>query len=512
MIYLQRLGDATSTEQQAGKHSVVLGTVDIKDEFPMVDQEKPMAVSLHNKLYRVKKNVQRLGAKMWYWIFRDFLNKHLDMHRCIEQPCKAKNSHCCVMVHVDDVMFCGDGWYWENVFLKKLKEHYNISHSQLQSIGSEIAFLKRRIKRLEEGLALIPGTKASKVIELFEENFGKARPQTIACDASIQTEDVSEEVGQRDAHAFRAVIGTLLFLARVRPDLLFVVKDAMSRPTLTAISRLRKVIGYLKTTSDFCMVLEKPIGGQGKWKNSERFWVIETFSDSDWNGNKQHRRSTSCGVHALNGGFLFASSRTQRVVSLSSCESELHSMVSALCDGIYLRRCIEFLTVCQVEHHLLVYLPSARQVATRQGPGRLKHVSGKLLWIQQVVHEGKVQMTQVPTLWNVADAGTKPLASKCIQMLLHCIGMARAEGDQTIGQEEYEVQFQKYSSGKQINALAKNIARVIVFMGLEPLQGATAMPLGESDIYGANAQCSIEPNHVQSDGYSWMFIMQCAAF
>ena len=121
-------------------------------------------------------------------------------------------------------------------------------------------------------------------------------------------------------------------------------------------------------------------------------------------------------------------------------------------------------------------------------------------------------MTQVPTLWNVADAGTKPLASKCIQMLLHCIGMARAEGDQTIGQEEYEVQFQKYSSGKQINALAKNIARVIVFMGLEPLQGATAMPLGESDIYGANAQCSIEPNHVQSDGYSWMFIMQCAAF
>jgi len=126
-----------------------------------------------------------------------------------------------VMVHVDDVMFCGDGWYWENVFLKKLKEHYNISHSQLQGIGSEISFLKRRIKRLEDGLALIPGTKASKVIELFEENFGKARPQTIACDASIQTEDVSEEVGQRDAHAFRAVIGTLLYLARDRPDLLF---------------------------------------------------------------------------------------------------------------------------------------------------------------------------------------------------------------------------------------------------------------------------------------------------
>ena len=78
----------------------------------------------------------------------------------------------------------------------------------------------------------------------------------------------------------------------------------MSRPTLTATSRLRKAIGYLKTTSDFCMVLEKPIGGQGKWRSSERFWMIETFSDSDWNGNKQHRRSTSCGVHTLNVDFL----------------------------------------------------------------------------------------------------------------------------------------------------------------------------------------------------------------
>ena len=121
MPYLQKLGDETPTEKPTGKHSVVLGTVDIKDAFLMVDQEKPMAVGLHNRLYRVKKNVagQRLGAKMWYWSFRQFLNEHLDMHWCIEQTCIAKNSHCCVMVHVDDVMFCGDGWYWEIMFFPR---------------------------------------------------------------------------------------------------------------------------------------------------------------------------------------------------------------------------------------------------------------------------------------------------------------------------------------------------------------------------------------------------------
>ena len=110
----------------------------------------------------------------------------------------------------------------------------------------------------------------------------------------------------------------------------------------------------------------------------------------------------------------------------------------------------------------------------RQGPGKLKHVSGKLLWIQQFVMEGKVQLVQPPTLWNFADARTKPLIAKRIQMLLHCMGMARAEGHQTMGQEEYEFQLQKHGTSKQVNALAKSIARVILLMGLEPFQGATS--------------------------------------
>ena len=148
----------------------------------------------------------------------------------------------------------------------KLRQRCTISHSQLQGIDSEITFLKRKIKQLESGLALIPGTRTSNVVELFESVFGKTRQQSIPCDSSLQTEDLSEEVGPGDAHAFRAVIGTLLYLARDRPDFLFTVKELssfMTRPTLTAISRLRKIIGYLKTTSDYCMVLETPVGGRG---------------------------------------------------------------------------------------------------------------------------------------------------------------------------------------------------------------------------------------------------------
>ena len=76
--------------------------------------------------------------------------------------------------------------------------------------------------------------------------------------------------------------------------------------------------------------------------------------------------------HLLNGAFLFGSSRTQRVVSLSSCESELHAMISTLSDGIFLRRCLEFIFNVQVEHVMFTDSSSGRQLAMRQGTGKVK--------------------------------------------------------------------------------------------------------------------------------------------
>ena len=237
----------------------------------------------------------------------------------------------------------------------------------------------------------MPGTSAGKVIELFELRFGKARMQTIPCDQSIQFEDVSSPLNAKDTYHFRSVIDTCLYLARDRPDLLFVEKE---------LSGLRKLVGYLKMTSDICLVLEKPQRGQGRWKNSDRFWILESFSDSDWSSNQSRRRPTSSGMHMLNGCFLFGSSRTQRVISLSSCEAELHALVSTLCDDFFLRRCLVFLTGAVVDHFLFTDSPSARQLSMRQGAGKIKHLSGKILWIQQWVMEGKNVLVQVPTLWT----------------------------------------------------------------------------------------------------------------
>ena len=223
---------------------------------------------------------------------------------------------------------------------------------------------------------------------MFEKEFGKVRVQLIPCDGGIQTEDLSAELPSDQAFGYRSVVGTCLYLARDRPDLLFTVKElsgAVAKPMFTALQRLKKLVGYLKGTPDYCVVLDVPIGGQGRCRSSDKHLILESFSDSDWSSNQVPRRSTSCAVHLLNGSFLFGSSRTQHVVSLSSCESELHAMISALSDGIFLRRCLEFVFNAEVEHTMFTDSSSGRQLALRQGTGKVKHLSGKVLWIQEAV-------------------------------------------------------------------------------------------------------------------------------
>ena len=451
----------------------VLATVDVKDAFLQVPQPSALRVKLNNTNYAVLKNLpgQRLGAKSWYWFFRSFLQDKLGMEFFSVQPCLCRNEHCALAIHVDDVMYFGSKSYWHNIFLPTLMETFSISQSVLDGIGSSISFLKRKIKRVDGGLALIPGTNVMKLVKMYEDRYGHVRPQTTPADASLQMEDSSPSLTSGEATFFRAAVGVCLYLSRDRPDIVFTVKELasrMSNPTTMGIQCLKRLIGYLKSTKDYAVVLEQPQGGSGKWKQMpDRFWILESYSDSDWCTDRRHRRSTSSGMHLLNRGFMYGSSRTQKVVALSSCEAELHGMVSTLADGIFIKRCAEFLTGSEVNHVLFTDSSSARQLVQKQGTGKVKHVAAKILWIQDFVREGTITLTQIPTAMNVADIATKCLAAKRLRLLGHELGLSFDGGHTLVGELEYEEQLVRNNS-KRVAKMSQVLARTMLLMGLGP--------------------------------------------
>ena len=354
--------------------------------------------------------------------------------------------------HVDDLLVTGTKKFWSETFLPMMQQKFSISFNVLGEVGSEVNFLKRRIKLLEDGIMLTPGTQTAKVVECFGKHFGRARAQKIPCDAALQREDNSQKLNPVDAKNFRSVIGLLLYNSRDRVDIIFSVKEfasAMSSPPgLCSVQRLRKLVGDVKQTGDVGIKLPIPEQGAGKRKQgTEAYWLLETFTDDDWSTNKAHRRSTnkahrrstSSPSHFINGCFAFVASRSQKVISLFSAESELRSMVSGCCDrlGIFFRSCLEFMVGTSIENHQFTDNSAARQLISRQGVGRIRHLSGKLLWMQTKVLSGDVLIHQVPT-WSFSDIGTKNLSRNRLLFLLCGVGAVDAETGAEVGLTEYQ--------------------------------------------------------------------------
>jgi hypothetical protein len=118
------------------------------------------------------------------------------------------------MIHVDDILYVGLKPFWNDVFLKKMKERFSMSHDELTGAGSSISFLRRKIMEVEDGLILAPGTTVDKVVSSFEKTFGQARQQKVPCDASIQLPDNSQRLSEKDSKAYRSIVGLCLYVGR----------------------------------------------------------------------------------------------------------------------------------------------------------------------------------------------------------------------------------------------------------------------------------------------------------
>ena len=82
---------------------------------------------------------------------------------------------------------------------------------------------------------------------------------------------------------------------------------------------------------------------------------------------------------------MYFSSRTQKVISLSSGEAEVYAASSAACDSILLAKMVSFLTGAGAIAHHLLDLSGARGILSRRRVERIWHLSCRILWLQTLV-------------------------------------------------------------------------------------------------------------------------------
>ena len=103
------------------------------------------------------------------------------------------------------------------------------------------------------------------------------------------------------------------------------------------------------------------------------------------------------------GTVLMHWSKMQSNVALSSAEAELNACVKGLSDGLGLFNLISEALRVGPSLSLCTDASACRGMLLRHGTGKVKHLSVKQLWAQEVVRCFDVQVHRVPRANNPAD-------------------------------------------------------------------------------------------------------------
>jgi hypothetical protein len=191
----------------------------------------------------------------------------------------------------------------------------------------------------------------------------------------------------------------------------------MEAPTKAHWGAVKQILRYLKGTIDY---------GCRYSKGTELKPVLLGFSDSDFAGDIQDRKSTTGIVYFLGGNLITWASQKQKIVTLSSCEAE-YVAAAAACQGVWLSRLIGDLLGTK-EAPVKLFMDNKSAIALSKNPvhhDRSKHIDTKFHFIRECVEEGKVEVEHVGTTDQLADIFTKALARARFQEMRRAIGVDR---------------------------------------------------------------------------------------
>jgi hypothetical protein len=140
---------------------------------------------------------------------------------------------------------------------------------------------------------------------------------------------------------------------------------------------------------------------------------LVSFSDADWAGQLDNRRSTSGRVHMLSNAALMWSSRQQRCVALSTAEAEYVALSEAGRDVLWLRHLLhELCSPCLHPTPLFEDNNSAiKWTQDSHSWARSRHIDTSFHAIRQWCDDKFIAVKKVDTSGQLADLLTKALAT-----------------------------------------------------------------------------------------------------
>jgi hypothetical protein len=288
----------------------------------------------------------------------------------------------------------------------------------MKDLGEAKFLLGIKIEREGGYLSLSQEEYLSRVLNRFGMSNCKSTntPLELGIKNSLSNRN-PEEDKTTDKFPYREAIGCLMYaMLCTRPDLGFPIcylSQFSNAPGDEHWMAIKRVLRYVKGTQSLRLVYEK-----GELD-------LLGYSDADWAGDTNKRKSTSGFVFLLGGGAVSWGSKKQACVALSTTEAEYVALSQATREAIWLQELLnEFLQVPQKVVTMMVDNQSC--IALARNPvhhKRTKHIDIQYHFIREALENERITLNYCPTEEMAADFLTKELGTQKHQRCCFNVGL-----------------------------------------------------------------------------------------
>jgi len=312
-------------------------------------------------------------------------------------------------LYVDDLVFMGNDVELTKKFKRTMEKEF-----EMTDLGHMRYFLGLKVKQLETGIFVSQERYAEDILSKFK--MARCCPVSTPMepDTKLSKFDGGDHV---DANKYRSLVGSLRYLKSTRPDLLLsvgIVSRYMEESTYTHWRALKRILRYVRGTTSLRLY----------YTRSDDYRLVG-YSDSDWCGDVDYRKSTSGYVFFMSNTAFTWLSKKQPIVTLSTCEAEYVAASLSVCHAIWLRNLLSKLEMKQ-KGGTVIRVDNKSAIELAKNPvnhGRSKHIDVKFHFIREQVKEGNVEMVHVGSRDQIADLFTKPLPTVLFNNYKNLIGM-----------------------------------------------------------------------------------------
>ncbi|KAG6509927.1 hypothetical protein ZIOFF_027935 [Zingiber officinale] len=153
---------------------------------------------------------------------------------------------------------------------------------EITDIGLMPYYLGIEVNQREDGSFISQAGYAREILKKFRMDNSKSINTPVECGVKLSKHDKEEKV---DPTFFKSLVGSLRYLTCTRPDILYavgLVSRYMEDPTTTHLKIAKRILRYIKGMIDF-----------GLLYSTSNHFKLEGYSDSDWGGDIDDRKSTT---------------------------------------------------------------------------------------------------------------------------------------------------------------------------------------------------------------------------